>query len=357
MSLDLVNVKVTQGDEVILDDISFNFKPGLIYILIGRTNSGKTSLMRAIAGLMDLDEGDMFLNGEDFDALPTWQRNTSMVYQQFINYPNRTVLENVMFPLLRAGTPKQEAETKSLAMLEMVGLSSFLNRKPGELSGGQQQRVAIARALIRNADILLLDEPLMNLDYKLREQLREEFRTLFTSAREAVTLYATTEPAEALLIGDEVLVMHEGRVIQHGNPVYVFEHPKSVAVAQIINDPPMSILSIRIRNGIMRLGEVLETSVPAHLAAVPEGDYQAGLRASDLTIGTEGVLTETGTVDLVEVSGSETMIYLTTPTGYTIVQEEGIHEHHVGDVLGISLPPERMFLFDMDGELIAAPGN
>ncbi|MFZ2501374.1 MAG: ABC transporter ATP-binding protein [Nocardioides sp.] len=357
MTLQLINVGITHGDEVILKDISFEFEPGRIYILMGRTSAGKTSLMRAVAGLLELTEGEMRFRDKAFDKLPTWKRNTSMVYQQFINYPNRTVLENVTFPLLRSGISKQEARTKAMEMIDKVGLTDFINRKPGELSGGQQQRVAIARALIRNADILLLDEPLMNLDYKLREQLREEFRGLFRSSQHSITLYATTEPAEAMLIGDELLVMHEGQVIQHGKPAEVFEHPNSVTVAQIVNEPPMTILSARIADGILSIGGILKTEVPAHLAAVSDGDYLAGYRAGELTVGREGDLTEEGTVDLVEVAGSETLIYLNTATGYSIVQEEGIHEYHAGQTIGISIPPHRTFLFEASGELIVAPGN
>ena len=357
MTLQLINVGITQGSEVILKDISFEFEPGRIYILMGRTSAGKTSLMRAVAGLLELTDGEMLFRDKDFDKLPTWKRNTSMVYQQFINYPNRTVLENVTFPLLRSGISKQEARTRALQMIEKVGLTDFVDRKPGELSGGQQQRVAIARALIRNANILLLDEPLMNLDYKLREQLREEFRGLFTTSQDSITLYATTEPAEAMLIGDELLVMHEGQVIQHGKPADVFENPNSVTVAQIVNEPPMSVLSARISQGVLSIGGILKTEAPAHLAAVSDGDYLAGYRAGELTVGLEGDLTEQGTVELVEVAGSETLIYLKTATGSVIVQEEGIHEYHAGDTVGISIPPHRTFLFEPSGELILAPGN
>ena len=160
---------------LILQDIDHEFSPGKIYILIGRTTAGKTSLMRTIAGLLEVDSGEVTFNGVDLDALPVWERKVSMVYQQFINYPNMNVLENVSFPLLRGGVSKDEAEKRASEMIGKVGLTKFKDRKPGELSGGQQQRVAIARALVRNADIVLLDEPLMNLDYKLREQLREEF--------------------------------------------------------------------------------------------------------------------------------------------------------------------------------------
>jgi len=357
VSLELKDLGITDGMDMILEGITYTFEPGRVYVLMGRTSSGKTSLMRTIAGLLDFTEGDMYFNGEDFDVLPTWKRSTSMVYQQFINYPNRTVLGNVLFPLLRSGLSKDEAKSRALEMIDKVGLSNFVDRKPGQLSGGQQQRVAIARALIRNADILLLDEPLVNLDYKLREQLREDFRDLFTASKNSVTIYATTEPAEALLIGDELLVMHEGRVIQSGVPAEVFENPNSVAVAQIVNEPPMSVLAAEISSGTFSIGQRMKSQIPVHLVGVPDGEYQAGFRASELTIGSEGDMTVEGEVDVAEVAGSETLVYLNTPTGYTIVQEKGIHQHISGDKLGITIPPERAFLFDLSGNLVVAPGN
>lgn len=357
MNLYLENAGVSQGKEVILEGITYDFEPGRIYVLMGRTSAGKTSLMRTIAGLIELTQGKMLFDGKDFDALPTWQRNTSMVYQQFINYPNLTVLENVTFPLRRSGMSRALAEETAHKLIDKVGLGDFLDRLPGKLSGGQQQRVAIARALIRNANVLLLDEPLMNLDYKLREQLREEFRDLLTTARNSVTIYATTEPSEALLIGDELIIMHEGKVIQHGKPSAVFEHPNSVTVAKIVNDPPMSILPAKISDGMLCIGDLLRLRIPMHLVGIPDGVYQAGFRASELTISTDGEVTEQGVVDLVEVAGSETLIYVNTPTGEIVIQKEGIHGYHVGEKLGVSIPSARTFLFNPSGELVVAPGN
>lgn len=357
MSLKLTNVGIIQDDEVILEDITYEFEPGKIYVLMGRTTAGKTSLMRAISGLSDLTEGEMWLNGVDLEQVPIWQRKISMVYQQFINYPNQTVLENVSFPLLRAGVAKAEAKASALLMLEKVGLSDFQTKRPSQLSGGQQQRVAIARALIRNADVLLLDEPLMNLDYKLREQLREEFRELFTTSKNSITLYATTEASEALLIGDELLILHEGKVLQHGKPAEVFENPKSVIVAQIVNEPPMSILSAKIVDNKLQIGNFSPVAVPRHLTAIPGGQYQVGVRASEFLLVDKGAESEQATVSLTEVSGSETLIYADTSAGETILQEEGIHEYHVGAKIGLRIPPERIFLFDLNGDLLVAPGN
>ena len=357
VNLNLHNVSVEDEKEVILKDITFDFQPGKIYMLIGRTTSGKTSLMRTIAGLIEPTDGEIYLGEERLDEVPIWERGIAMVYQQFINYPHRSVLNNVEFPLLRAGISKADAKAQALAMLEKVGLSEFKDRKPSQLSGGQQQRVAIARALVRNTRVILLDEPLMNLDYKLREQLREEFRVLFKTTADSVTIYATTEPSEALFLGDELLVMHEGRVIQHGKPAHVFENPSTIDVAQIVNDPPMSILDGEISGGKVNIGGSINFDLPNHLKSQADGKYKIGMRASEVILGGSTSNSEEGSVSLAEVSGSETLLYVKLRIGEVVLQLEGIHDYHIGQRLVISIAPECIFLFNMDGTLCAAPGN
>lgn len=357
MNLNLQGLSVEHGEEVILKDINYDFQAGKIYILIGRTTSGKTSLMRTIAGLIEPTSGQILLGEERLDKVPIWERGIAMVYQQFINYPHRTVLNNVEFPLLRAGVAKAEAKAQALQILEKVGLSEFKDRKPSQLSGGQQQRVAIARALVRNTRVILLDEPLMNLDYKLREQLREEFRVLFKSTAQSVTIYATTEPSEALFLGDELLVMHEGRVIQSGKPNYVFENPATIDVAQIVNDPPMTILDGEIKDNQVIIGKAMQFPVPSHIKSMASGKYKFGIRASEVTLGLTGSSSEEGNVALSEVSGSETLLYVKLAIGEVVLQLEGIHEYRIGEKVAVSLAPHRIFLFNMDGTLCAAPGN
>ena len=356
MSLILKNVSVTSETKgIILDDISFEFKPGRIYILIGRTTSGKTSLMRTIAGLLPITSGEITMNGENLDTKPIWERDVAMVYQQFINYPNRSVLQNVEFPLLRKGIKKAEARELALASISKVGLSEYVDRKPSQLSGGQQQRVALARSLARKSHVMLLDEPLMNLDYKLREQLREEFNDIFNAQKDAVTIYATTEPPEALILGAEILVMHEGRIIQFGSPTDVYEKPKSTTAARVISDPPMSILPISLANGEIRFGDGYSQPIPKHMSSFKEGHYQAGIRASDIEISqSKG---ESGVITLVEVSGSETLVYVDTPAGEIVVQMEGIHDVKVGEKISIELPGKRLFLFETSGALCVSPDN
>ena len=192
----------------------------------------------------------------------------------------------------------------------------------------------------------------MNLDYKLREQLREQFKTLFCDQGEAVVIYATTEPAEAMMLGDVVLVMHEGRVIQVGAPHEVFDRPATTSVARIINDPPMNIFTGRVESGQVTVADLAATHVPAHLSDLPDGSYQFGLRATDVSLAPEGVQ---GEVTFVENSGSETFVHVAVGAAPFVVQIEGIHDVAIGEQITMRLRPERLFPFGEDDTLQRAP--
>lgn len=355
--LEAKNLSVAVDGEVFLDDVSFTAEPGRIYVLMGRTGAGKTSVMRAVSGLLPLDQGSLSFRGEDITFQPVWKRDAAMVYQQFINYPNKTVRQNVEFPLKKAGLKDPELTQRVDSYLGKVGLTDFASRRPSQLSGGQQQRVALARSLARQSRILMLDEPLMNLDFKLREQLREEFLELFSGENESVTLYATTEITEAMMLGYELIVMHEGRVLQMGRPADVFEQPKNTLVAQIVNDPPMSVLAGQVRGGNIVLGSGHTFDLPAHLSGLGEGGYEFGIRANDIVpAGASGADVENCVISFVELSGSETVLYVTSESGDLVVQIEGIHDYVAGEQLQVRIRPERLFAFDSVGQLVAAPG-
>ena len=228
-----------------LNDVSFNFKKGNLYTILGRTLSGKTTLLKTIAGLLNPDSGEIQFEEKEFSKIPVWERNVAMVYQQFINYPHLNVYENISFPLKQRKLDDEKIKNDVNEALKTVGLIGFENRKIQELSGGQQQRVALARSLAKKAKILLLDEPLVNLDYKLREQLREEFKRIFSEgfAEDTILIYSTTDPQEVMELNGEVIVLDEGKVLQTGPAKQIFENPKNLKVAEISNDPPMNIIN------------------------------------------------------------------------------------------------------------------
>ncbi|MGW7383074.1 ABC transporter ATP-binding protein [Streptomyces sp. NPDC054794] len=352
MNLSAIDLCLTVDGVDHLKNVTATFQPGRLHTVIGRTMAGKTTLLRVLAGLQNVDSGSLTRAGADFLKTPVWRRDTAMVYQQFINYPHLNVFDNVAFPLKRAGLSRDEIQRRVRKGLASVGLAGFEKRKPSQLSGGQQQRVAMARALARGTGILLLDEPLANLDYKLREQLRDELKTLFSDQGDTIVVYTTTEPAEAMMLGDVVLVMHEGRILQTGTPQEVYDHPASTTVASIINDPPMNIFAGRVESGQVAVAGFQATHVSAHLADLPDGAYQFGLRATDVGLATSGV---EGEVTFVEISGSETFVHVVVGESPFVVQIQGIHDVALGDLVKLRLRPDRLFAFDERGTLVRTP--
>ena len=218
---------------------------------------------------------------------------------------------------------------------------------PNELSGGQQQRVALARAIVKKARILMLDEPLANLDYKLREQLREEFPRLLQDNASGIILYTTTEPAEAMELGDEMLVMAEGRIVAQGDPVALFENPPTIAVAQVISEPPISIFDGRVAGE--RLLLVDGTEIPSDgLVLPPDGAVRIGIRPDALT--RDGPIP--ATIALTEFSGSQTIVHLRLPFGQAVMLLDGIETLETGTALTVSLDPTHVLLFGADGRNI-----
>ena len=354
MSLQLRNLCLAVDGVTHLSGINAEFERGKLTAVIGRTLAGKTTLMRGIAGLQSLDRGTILRDQQDFGLLPAWKRDIAMVYQQFINYPHLDVFENVAFPLRRQKLTREVIRHRVGSVLDKVGLRGFEKRRPSQLSGGQQQRVALARALARESGVLLLDEPLVNLDYKLREQMRSELRSLLLEQKRTIVLYNTTEPVEAMLLGDTVVVMHEGRILQVGAPAEVFDTPASRQVALIVNDPPMNFVRGTRTDQAIELDGGILIATPPHLQALAVSDYWFGVRANELRV---GGATLQGQITFSEVSGSETFLYVDSATGSLTLQVPGVHIHDIDSNIGIEIPADRLFAFAVDAEqrLVAAP--
>ena len=252
MTLVLENVSKLVGRETHIDGVDLQLEPGAPVVLLGRTLAGKTTLIRLMAGLDRPTKGRIVVDGHDVTGVSVRKRNVAMVYQQFINYPSFTVYDNIASPLRRAGLAKGEIDRKVREAAAILRIEGLLERLPNELSGGQQQRTALARALVKDADLLLLDEPLMNLDYKLREELRGELQAIF-AGRKSIVVYATTEPLEALLIGGTIVVLDEGEALQVGPTLEVYHRPASVRVGEVFSDPPMNLVAGRVEAGEVRL--------------------------------------------------------------------------------------------------------
>ena len=345
MQLMLTDIQHQVGPAVQLYPLSLRLQPDTVTVLLGATQAGKTTLMRLMAGLDVPSRGRVAVDGVDVTGLPVRQRNVAMVYQQFINYPSMTVFDNIASPLkLRGGLDAGAIRQRVQALADKLHIDPFLQRLPAELSGGQQQRVALARALAKDAPLMLLDEPLVNLDYKLREALREELSALFAAGNSTV-VYATTEPTEALLLGGWTAVMDGGELLQYGPTAEVFHHPASIRVARAFSDPPMNLLP----EGGPRLG------LPPSLMPA---DATLGLRASALRLQQRpGDVTLGGQVELAEISGSGTFVHLNTAAGELVAQLTGVHHFDLGEAVTLYFDPQRLHIFGVDGQLRQAPGR
>ena len=344
------------GDEVHLDDITLTLESGQHYVLLGQTGSGKTSLMRVMAGLDRPTEGRVLLGGDDITHKSVRQRSVAMVYQQFVNYPSFSIYDNIASPLRLRRLGRAEIDKRVKEVAELLHIETLLDRLPAELSGGQQQRCAIARALVREADLLLLDEPLVNLDYKLREELRAELRALFAK-RDAIVIYATTEPMEALIMGGNVVVMGEGRVLQAGPTLDVYHRPGSARVAETFSDPAMNMIDVNVRDGAARTRSGFVMQLAGPLAALTPGRYRLGVRANHLSLQQQSpdAIAIQAKVDLAEISGSETFVHLHHNNLDWVVQEEGVHVIARGAEITFFLDPAKVYVFGDTGALERSP--
>ena len=353
MELELVGVSKKVGAQPWLYALDMALRPGAVTVLLGATQAGKTSLMRIMAGLDVPSTGQVLIDGVNVAGVPVRERNVSMVYQQFINYPSMTVFDNIASPLKLRGEPNYKQRVTELA--EKLHIDMFLNRLPAELSGGQQQRVALARALAKGAPLMLLDEPLVNLDYKLREELRDELTALFALGNSTV-VYATTEPGEALLLGGYTAVMDAGELLQYGPTAEVFHQPSSVRVAKAFSDPPMNLMPGKAVAGGIELSPEFFAALDLPVQTNPT--LTVGVRSSALRVAPqEGDMALTGSVELAEISGSDTFIHLDTSLGGMVAQLTGVHYFEIGTHVTVYFHPRQLYVFDAGGMLLRSPGR
>jgi glycerol transport system ATP-binding protein len=357
VTLELRNVTKSVQGETHIADVSLTFEHGTLNILLGPTLAGKTSLMRLMAGLDQPTAGKVLFDGKDVTGVPVRRRSVAMVYQQFINYPNLTVYENIASPLRVARIRRADVERRVQETAALMKLTPLLHRKPLELSGGQQQRTALARAIVKGADLVLLDEPLANLDYKLREELREELPRIF-SASGAIFVYATTEPIEALLLGGSTATLSEGRITQFGPTLEVYRRPNSLETARIFSDPPINTLEVR-KNGAVMSSAAGDLKLPATglFAGLPDASYTLAFRPDHLHLLRPGpdAVAVTATVALAEITGSESFIHVDFAGARWVALAHGVHNLALGQPVELYLDPARFFVFDADGALAAAP--
>jgi glycerol transport system ATP-binding protein len=354
MALELKNLTKREGAETHIHETNLVLAERGFNILLGTTLSGKTTLMKLMAGIEKPTSGEVWFKSADVTGRAVQKRNVSMVYQQFINYPNLTVYENIASPLRVAGLPAAELDNRVAEVAALLQLTPMLKRMPSELSGGQQQRTAIARALVKDADLVLLDEPLANLDYKLREELRDELPKLF-AGRDCTVVYATTEPVEALLLGGHTALLHEGRVVQYGPTSEIYRRPDSLLAAEVFSDPPINTAGI-IKNGdkIVVAGG-LEWNVGRRLGAIPDGPYTIGIRPHHIEphAANGHAVPIKGRVLVTEISGSESVIHFDLAGHTWVSQSHGVHPFEVGEEAQLYADVGRALFFEPSGRRVA----
>lgn len=362
MSVALENITKIVGRDAHIRDVSLTLERGTLNVLLGPTLSGKTSLMRLLAGLDKPASGRVLVDGKDVTGIHVRDRSVGMVYQQFINYPTLTVYENIASPLRVKGVSKPEIDARVTKAAKLLRLDNMLDRMPLQLSGGQQQRCAIARAVVKEADLVLLDEPLANLDYKLREELREELPRIFAETG-AIFVYATTEPTEALLLGGNTACLWEGQVTQFGPTAQVYRTPKDLISARVFSDPPLNMMTVEKRGSALHLpGGLADAQAGGVLRNLADGTYTIGVRAHHLYLRrpSSEAIGIAGTVDVTEITGSESYVHV--HTGATGPQKPlrwvaltpGVHEIEPGAPIEVFVDPAEVLVFGSDGRAAAA---
>ncbi|MGA1802124.1 ABC transporter ATP-binding protein [Rhizobium sp. HT1-10] len=356
--LELRNVAKMAGSEYHIHPTNLVLQAGTLNVLLGPTLSGKTSLMRLMAGLDKPTSGTVHFDGVDVTGLPVQKRSVAMVYQQFINYPAMSVYENIASPMRIAGKDAATIDREVRKAAELMKLTPYLDRLPLNLSGGQQQRTAIARAIVKDARLVLLDEPLANLDYKLREELREELPRLF-AASGSIFVYATTEPSEALLLGGNTASLSEGRISQFGPTIDVYRNPTDIVTARTFADPPLNTIDlVRSGNTLQRNGETI-LQLPDHLARVPEGHCVIAFQPHHLSVArrhdTSSALK--ARVIISEIAGSESFIHVEAVGSRWVMLEHGIHDIDPDTMVDLFVDTRHLMAFDTAGQSIAHAVN
>jgi len=354
--LELRNVEKTVGRDTHVHATSLAFDRGSLNVLLGPTLSGKTSLMRLMAGLDKPTAGSVWFDGKDVTGVRVQDRGVAMVYQQFINYPALTVYENIASPMRIKGADKATIDREVRKAAELLKLTPYLDRTPLNLSGGQQQRTALARAIVKNASLVLLDEPLANLDYKLREELRLELPKIF-AASGAIFVYATTEPSEALLLGGNTATLSEGRITQFGRTIDVYRRPNDLLTARTFADPPLNTMQVVKRGGQFEVEGKPILAVPAHLAGLADGPSTIAFHPHHLSLASQsaGSASLQARTAISEIAGSESFIHIEFEGSRWVMLSPGIHDIEPDAVITVHIDTRHLMAFGTDGRAIAAP--
>ncbi len=349
-SVEVRDLDLHFGEVKVLQKLNINIHQGEFLVLLGSSGCGKSTLLNCIAGLLEITDGQIFINGRNVTWHEPSERGIGMVFQSYALYPQMTVEGNLSFGLKNARVPKDEVAKRVKRAAEILQIEPLLKRKPGALSGGQRQRVAIGRALVRDVDVFLFDEPLSNLDAKLRTDLRVELKRLHQQLKNTM-IYVTHDQVEAMTLADRIAVMKGGKIMQLGSPDEIYNRPQNLYVADFIGSPSMNFLEGMYQDNAIRVGDL----------TLPMDGYEyvnGGAKAGPATIGIRPEHVVTGelvdrapvharvTVDLVEPMGSDTLVYGDLAGKQLRIRMDGQARVRPGDDLPIGIDPSRASLFD-----------
>ena len=345
--ISLQNLKKSFGKTKVIHDLSIDVKDGELIVIVGPSGCGKSTLLRMVAGLEDANEGNILIDNKKVNELEPMERNIAMVFQNYALYPHMSVFDNMAYGLKIAKLPKDEIETRVQKAAEILELGELLQRKPNQLSGGQRQRVAMGRAIVRNPVAFLFDEPLSNLDAKLRVQMRLEIKKLQTQLK-TTSLYVTHDQVEAMTLADRMIVMNQGNVEHIGTPLEVYTKPRTLFTAQFIGSPAMNILKGNCQNDKVTFSN--NASLPTNSKF--KGSVNVGLRPEDFKLDQNGSIKLK--VELVELIGANTLIHgkLDDSNEVLVASIAGVvKENTIGKNISLSFQNDKLHLFDTNTDL------
>ena len=332
--------KVYPNGTKAINETSLNIEHGEFMVFVGPSGCGKSTLLRMIAGLEDITKGEIDLDGKTINKIDPSERDVAMVFQNYALYPHMNVYKNLSYGLKNRGESKEKIDNKVKEVAELLEIKEYLQRKPAQLSGGQRQRVAMGRAIVRNPKVFLFDEPLSNLDAKLRGQVRIEIKKLQQSMN-VTSVFVTHDQVEAMTLGDRLAVINNGVIEQLGTPIEVYEKPASRFVAEFIGSPQMNFINGTIKNNIF---ESKNFKLNKDLN-IDNANVVLGFRAEDLNLKEEGDISLT--IDIIEKLGSDSIIYGKDKDGQPVCyKESGNTKLEIGEIINISLDVDTHHIFD-----------
>ena len=353
-SIEIKNLDLSFGAVKVLQDLNLDIGEGEFLVLLGSSGCGKSTLLNCIAGLLEVTDGQIHIKGKNVTWAEPSERGIGMVFQSYALYPQMTVKGNLSFGLKNAKVPKDEIEKRVARAADILQIEALLDRKPGALSGGQRQRVAIGRALVRDVDVFLFDEPLSNLDAKLRVDLRVELKRLHNQLQNTM-VYVTHDQVEAMTLADRIAVMKGGKIMQLGTPDEIYNQPRNLYVADFIGSPSMNFLEGHLEGGVFKVDDMVMPMTGYEFVAPQTADRPAviGIRPEHVVTGElvrNAALQFDAYVDLVEPMGSDTLVYAKLGQHIFRIRMDGQARVQAGETLQIGIDPARASLFDKSTE-------